>query len=128
MEPPSRPLHPFLTQLLAELRQPVVAERLALADLLRLDARGRLQNTSAGDLRKLYDSRVARYQAIDPPDHPNPLRHRLAILLVADLAWWGYLDLTLDSADIGTEFWGAVRTLADRLSDAGIILLEDPPG
>jgi hypothetical protein len=122
------PIHPFLGQLLAELPQPTIAERLALADLLRLDARGRLQNTSAGDLRKLYDARVARYQAIDPPDHPNPLRHRLAILLAADLAWWGYLDLTLDSADTGTEFWGAVRTLADRLSDAGVILLEDPHG
>jgi hypothetical protein len=127
MEPSSRPLHPFLTQLLANLRQPSVAERLALADLLRLDARGQLHNEPPGDLRTLYDARVARYQAIDPPDHPNPLRHRLAILLAADLAWWGYLDLTLDSADIGTEFWGAVRTLADRLSDAGVILLEDPP-
>jgi hypothetical protein len=128
MDPSSRPLHSFLTQLLAELRQPTMAERLALADLLRLDARGRLKTESAGDLRKLYDARVTRYQAIDPPDHPNPLRHRLAILLAADLAWWGYLDLTLDSVDTGTEFWGAVRTLADRLSDAGVILLEDPPG
>jgi hypothetical protein len=122
------PIHPFLAQLLAELHQPTVAKRLALADLLRLDARGRLKASSPAELRRVFDARVARYEAIDPADHPHPLRHRVALVLAAELAWWGYLEVALDVESSATEFWGVVRTLADRLSDAGVILSEDLPG